>query len=76
MILQNPEDIDLDQWLEEGELTELLEIHLDEAKLMVREPSDDWDEFQQEEDEYQTPDKWQRIWQMVFCGGCLERNPN
>ena len=49
LILQNPEDIDLDQWLEEGELTELLEIHLDEAKLMVREPSDDWDEFQQEE---------------------------
>ena len=38
--------------------------------------SEDWDEFQQEEDEWQTPDKWQRISQMVFCGGCLEINPD
>ena len=22
-----------------------------------------------------TPDKWQRILQMIFCGGCLEINP-
>ena len=34
--------------------------------------SEDWNEAQQEEDEWQTPDKWQRISQMVFCGGCLE----
>ena len=34
--------------------------------------SEDWDELQQEEDELQTPDKWQRISQMVFCGRCLE----
>ena len=38
--------------------------------------SEDWDEFQQEEDEWQTPDKWQRISQMVFCGRCLETNPD
>ena len=29
--------------------------------------SEDWDEIQQEEDEWQVPDKWQRISQMVFC---------
>ena len=29
--------------------------------------SKDWDEGQQEEDEWQVPDKWQRISQMVFC---------
>ena len=28
--------------------------------------------LKQEEDEWQAPDKWQRILQMVFCGGCLE----
>ena len=38
--------------------------------------SEDWDEFQQEEDEWQTPDKWQRISQMVFHGRCLEINPD
>ena len=37
--------------------------------------SKNWDEFQQEEDEWQTPDKWQRISQMVFLGGCPEINP-
>ena len=37
--------------------------------------SEDWNEFQQEEDEWQAPDKWQRIFQMVFCSGCLEINP-
>ena len=37
--------------------------------------SEDWNEVQQEEDEWQTSDKWQRISQMVFCGGCLEINP-
>ena len=34
---------------------------------------DNWDESKQE-DEWQMPDKWQRISQMVFCGGCLEIN--
>ena len=29
--------------------------------------SKDWDKVQQEEDEWQVPDKWQRISQMVFC---------
>ena len=28
--------------------------------------SEDWDELQEEEDEWQMPDKWQRISQMVF----------
>ena len=37
--------------------------------------SEDWNEALQEEDEWQTPDKWQMIAQMVFCGGCLEINP-
>ena len=32
--------------------------------------SEDWDEFQQEEDE------WQRISQIMFCGRCLEMKPN
>ena len=37
--------------------------------------SKDWNEVQQEEDEWQMSDKWQRITQMVFHGGCLEINP-
>ena len=37
---------------------------------------EDWDEFQQEEDEWQMPDKWQRISQLVFCPWCLEINPD
>ena len=37
--------------------------------------SDDWNEVKQEEDEWQAPDKWQRILQMVFSGGGLEINP-
>ena len=28
--------------------------------------SKDWDEDQQEEDDWQVPDKWQKIKQMVF----------
>ena len=32
VIHQNPEDIDLDQWLDEGELTELPEVHRTEAE--------------------------------------------
>ena len=37
--------------------------------------SEDWNEVQQEEDEWQAPDKWQRILQMVFRGRSLEINP-
>ena len=37
--------------------------------------SEDWDESIQEEDEWRITDKWQRILQMVFCGVCLEINP-
>ena len=37
--------------------------------------SENWNEAQQEEDEWQTPDKWQWILQMVFSGRCLEINP-
>ena len=37
--------------------------------------SEDWNEALQEEDEWQTPNKWQRIAQMVFPGRCLEINP-
>ena len=37
--------------------------------------SEDWDEDKQEEDEWQTPDKFQKILQMVFCIGVLEIHP-
>ena len=37
--------------------------------------SEDRDELQQEDNEWQGPDKWQRISQMVFHGGCLEIHP-
>ena len=35
----------------------------------------DWDEDKQEEDEWQTPNKFQKISQMVFCNGVLEIHP-
>ena len=38
--------------------------------------SEDWDELQQEEDEWQIPDKWQKISQMVFDGRGLGINTN
>ena len=34
VIRQNPEDIDPDQWLDEGELTKLPEVHRTEAEEM------------------------------------------
>ena len=34
-----------------------------------------WNEGQQGEDEWQSPEKWQSILQMVFCGRGLEINP-
>ena len=37
--------------------------------------SEDWNEALQEEAEWHMPDKWQRIAQMVFCGGGLEIIP-
>ena len=37
--------------------------------------SEDWDEENQEEDEWQIPDKFQKISQMVFCNGILESHP-
>ena len=37
--------------------------------------SKDWDEDKQEEDEWQTPDKFQKISQMVFRKGILESHP-
>ena len=36
MILQNPEDLDSNQWLDEGELTELPQIPIEEAEMRVR----------------------------------------
>ena len=41
VICQNPEDIDLDGWLDEGELTEIPKIPLEEVQKRVREPSED-----------------------------------
>ena len=37
--------------------------------------SKDWDEDKQEEDEWQIPDKFQKISQMVFRNGILESHP-
>ena len=37
--------------------------------------SEDWDELQQEADDWQVPDKWQRISHMVFLGEYLEKHP-
>ena len=37
--------------------------------------SEDWDKDKQEEDDWQTPDKFQRISQMVFPNGVLEIHP-
>ena len=34
--------------------------------------SEDWDKDKQEEDEWQAPDKFQKISQMVFCNRVLE----
>ena len=42
LICQDPEDIDLDQWLDEGELTELAEAPLREAEMRSQEPFLDW----------------------------------
>ena len=41
MIRQDPEDIDPDRWLDEGELTELLEVPLGEGERRHIEPSVD-----------------------------------
>ena len=37
--------------------------------------SEYWDDEQQEEDKWQVPDKFQRIFQMKFRNGALERHP-
>ena len=41
MIWQNPEDVDPDPWLDKGELTELLEIPIEEAEVRGRVQSED-----------------------------------
>ena len=46
---------------------------------MLRNPegfySEDWDKEKQEEDEWQIPDKFQKISQMVFRNGIIENPP-
>ena len=37
--------------------------------------SEDWDKEKQEEGEWQAPDKFQKIAQMVFCNRVLEIHP-
>ena len=37
--------------------------------------SEDWDELQEEEDEWQMPDKWLKILHLGFYGGCLKIHP-
>ena len=37
VVCQNPEDVDLDRWLDEGELTELPKVHREEIEIGVRE---------------------------------------
>ena len=41
LIRQNPKDIDLDPWLDKGELTELLEVPGEETEVGVREQPED-----------------------------------
>ena len=41
MIRQNPKDIDPDQWLDEGQLTELPEIPVEEAEVWVESEVED-----------------------------------
>ena len=41
VIFQNPEDVDPDRWLDEGELTELLEMPTEEAEVGFREQPED-----------------------------------
>ena len=41
VVYQNLEDVDLDQCLDDGELTELLEVPREEAKVGVREQPED-----------------------------------
>ena len=46
-------------------------LHLSSASWRTHNPerfySEDWNEVQQEEGEWQAPDQWWRIFQMVFC---------
>ena len=41
LIRQNPGDVDRDQWLDEGELTELPEIPIEEVEVGVRKQPED-----------------------------------
>ena len=54
-------------------------LHLPSASLRTQNPerfySEDWNEVQQEEEEWQAPDEWWRILQMVFLSRDLEINP-
>ena len=60
----------------EEEIQQEKREHSPTVSLRSRNPagfySEDWDELQQEEYEWQAPDKWQRILQMVFHCGYLE----
>ena len=41
VVCQNPEDLDLDRWLDEGELTELPDIPREETEVGTREQPED-----------------------------------
>ena len=63
----------------ENEIRPEKSLHLPSASMRTHNPerfySDDWNEVKQEEEEWQEPDEWQRILQMVFRRGDLEFNP-
>ena len=67
------------KWRKEDDIRPEKRGHSPTVSRRIQNPegiySEDWNEVQQEEDEWQVPDKWQRILQMVFCGGGLEINP-
>ena len=77
IVTENPEEIVVREGIYERILAEI--HHEDkEADARVEEMLEvlpAWNEVQQEEDQWQAPDKWQRILQIVFLGGGLAINP-
>ena len=63
----------------EDEIRPKKSLHLPSASWSTHNPerlySEDWNEVQQEEEKWQTPDECQRILLMVFSSGDLEINP-
>ena len=59
-------------WAEKQEHSPTVSLRIQNSEEFY---SEDWDEDKQEEDEWQTPDKFQKISQMVFRNRVLEIHP-